>query len=280
MRTQAKVRVPEFDWENGEPPSRPADLTYSYGFVASSIMIAAFEPFIVRVTKRIVQEASLPEGLRRDAENLIGQEDAHGAEHRMLNRFLESTGIGGTADESKRIVGEFSSYFREKSLRYCSAYCAAFELLGLVFCDFYFHDAEMQRFHLSDGDPAGRVWHWHFAEEYEHRAVAHDLYDHCFPSKAGYLFRIRVTGRVLADMFRWSARLVAAMKAFDVAELPSDVAAAHMRQHKRYEARWGRFFMTRVARVLAPGYRPGSISWPDVEQYLDSLPKSWSLDYQ
>lgn len=278
MKLSPIVRKPDFDWSAGLSGPRLDCNIFSYGFVASSLIIVAFESFIVRVTKRLLEEDAIRDPkVRLDAERLVGQELAHAKQHRSLNQELKALGYGGFDEEYKKIADTFSEYFRDESLRFCTAYCAAFELSGLLFCDFYFHHPYFANKTSPGNELLTDVWYWHFAEEYEHRSVAFDVYKDVYgaPATSSYFYRLNVMRKVLVQFSGWSKGLAKAMAAHDRATLSAAEADSFDMQYKRGSAHWKKFSMKKVWPLFSPTYKPENVVWPEIDRYLADHAAAW-----
>lgn len=163
-------------------------------FDTLSVFFPDGERFFVDAVK--AHKDRLPEGrLRSDVVRFCGQEGVHAREHVRYNEMLDAQGYPGTRLQKRveRIL-DFVRRTAPPSLQ-LSATCAL-EHFTAVMATFLLEDPRL----LEEAHPEMRaLWRWHAAEEYEHRAVAFDVY-----AEVGGTYSERVYAMVLAAAIFWT----------------------------------------------------------------------------
>lgn len=151
---------------------------------ALSFSFPAGEQFFIESVRAAA--AALPDtpehaSLKQMARDFIGQEATHRHLHSMYNAELERQGLvnhWGPRIERRLQVGR-AKYMVHSSRPYMHelAITAAFEHLTSVFGDQTLKNVDGPGDWLLHAQAHMRtLWHWHAAEECEHKAVAFDLY--------------------------------------------------------------------------------------------------------
>ncbi len=150
------------------------DVVPSHLLAAMSAIFPPGEEYFVRAVRRMRDRVTDPE-LQQTCDAFIGQEDEHGAQHRLLNEAL--VGHGYPVERIERFVDWFARWAdRRLSDEANLAITAALE----------HHTAVVAETLLDIDDARDRFAHdgvlhlfcWHALEESEHKAVAFDVYRH------------------------------------------------------------------------------------------------------
>src|SRR5690606_8595778 len=156
-------------------------------FTAGSSGAPAVEPYLNRVladSKRLLPEKY--KHLAPEIDLFIKQETTHYQIHRKYNEQIYKTYPFLRAMEKAK-AADYQRFLATKSHRFNLGYSAAFETLALSMALFLFDKADDL---LEDADPRTvALWKWHLGEEYEHRAVCHDVYNAIY---GDYFYRFYV----------------------------------------------------------------------------------------
>lgn len=252
MASDLVVRWPVFKFEEADIiwPENP-EVSVEYNAMSTSAPIV--EPWLNRVMVKCRKEISddRPD-LKKDIDDFVRQESNHYRMHQGFNKFLDEAGY----TIPKHFDDEFEESLREllktKSLPFLSAYCAGFENYTLFSSQFLFEDAKDL---FKEGDNGiGDLWLWHFAEEYEHRKVCHDV----FANISGNYFT-RVYGLIFSFVQlskHVNRRIKHFMEQYRATLTPEEREISEKR-YKAYQKRYMRFFLPRMAKILIPFYDPG-----------------------
>lgn len=133
--------------------------------------------------------------LRRDVRMFCGQEGVHGREHDRYNEMLAEQGYPVEVMERrvKRLLEVTSKIL---SVRQQLGVTCALEHFTALLARGVLGDERL----LEGADPRmSALWRWHSVEEYEHRAVAYDVY-----RAAGGTYFERCWTMVLASLIFWA----------------------------------------------------------------------------
>lgn len=167
-----EVRRPAFDfpadlpkwWWGGNPVKTLLGAALSAGFPPG-------ERLFIDSVRHYQSQIKDPE-LLKAIRGFIGQEAHHSKEHKELNGFLQSRGIGLDRLESE--IEGFMTMLRKMSPERQLAHTVAVEHFTAMMAEsvlLKYEDA------LKDMDPRmAKIWAWHAVEESEHKAVAFDVY--------------------------------------------------------------------------------------------------------
>ncbi|MGH8629303.1 MAG: metal-dependent hydrolase [Burkholderiales bacterium] len=110
--------------------------------------------------------------LRAKVAAFIGQESAHGREHRRFNELLKSHGY--PVDRMEALVENLLAHVRRRyGERTQLAVTCALEHFTTILCTEVLRSPE---FHTPMQGEHFRLWCWHCLEELEHKTVAFDVY--------------------------------------------------------------------------------------------------------
>lgn len=222
-----------------------------------SVVIPYVEYYLNSVMNRVRADCCVQQPALREAiGTFVSQEINHAKYHVRYNQrmFDEIPALKPLVD---RVVAELKTQRETRSLAFNTAYCAGFESIATYDaryiheeCDEYFEGA----------DPRGaNLLLWHVAEEFEHRAVCHDV----FQAVSGNYFT-RIHGLLFAFWHIGGAFMRA-----------EDIVLAHYRRELSPQARraselrskalfWRqlRYVAPRMLRIFLPGYNPATLPVP------------------
>ena len=252
MASDLVVRWPVFKFEEADLIwDEHPEVSVEYNAMSTSAPVV--EPWLNRVMIKCRKAVSddRPD-LKKDIDDFVRQESNHYRMHQGFNKFLDEAGY----TIPQHFDDEFEEGLREllktKSLPFLSAYCAGFENYTLFSSQFLFEDA---RDMFKEGDNGvGDLWLWHFAEEYEHRKVCHDV----FANISGNYF-IRVYGLIYSfvHLSKHVNRRIKHFLEIYRSTMTPEQREASIQRHKAYQKRYLRFFLPRMAKILIPFYDPG-----------------------
>lgn len=265
MASDLVVRWPLFKFEQADIiwPDNP-EVSVEYNAMSTSAPIV--EPWLNRVMVKCRKEVSEDRpDLKKDIDEFVRQESNHYRMHQGFNKFLEEAGYTIPKEFDEEFEAGLRELLKTKSTAFLSAYCAGFENYTLFSSQFLFEDA---RDMFKEGDNGiGDLWLWHFAEEYEHRKVCHDV----FANISGNYF-IRVYGLLysFAHLSKHVNRRIRHFLEIYRQNMTSEQRAESIKRHKAYQKRYLRFFLPRMAKILIPFYDPGNARpSPGLEEALE-----------
>ena len=237
---------------------------------AMSYSAPVVEPWLNKVMmrcRRLIRD-DRPD-LKTDIDNFVRQESNHYRMHEAFNAHVAQAGYVMPPGLEERQKANFRDLLQNKSLPFLAAYCAGFENTTLFSSQFLYEEA---RDLFKPGDNGiGDLWLWHFAEEYEHRSVCHDVFAHI----SGNYF-IRVYG-VLYSFWHLNICVkerVEALHAIYRAGMTEQDRAASTKRYKAYQRRFLKFFLPRILKILVPFYDPRKARpSPGLMEALDTYEK-------
>jgi predicted metal-dependent hydrolase len=182
-----QVRVPDIDFSNVAPIWAPANPGFGHRYDAASILLPYLEPYLIRVMRdaqqRLRERGIDTSKIDKDIELFNKQEGQHYQLHMRYNEYLKSHYPGLDVYELE-IKADFERIYSEESLEFNMGYSVGFETIGPISTGLWFTLAKEAR---AGSDPnVDTLWGWHLAEEFEHRHVAHEVYQ---ALGGGWLFR-------------------------------------------------------------------------------------------
>ncbi len=248
-----KVRAPKINLRAPTVHWCP-NLEFGHIINAGSTSLPAVETYLNRVMAMARNRLDADDKVLRDAITLfIAQESAHYRQHRVFNRKLDEAGYDGMRLLEEQLKFDYVEFLRKRSLRFNAAYCEGFESLGIIYAAFFFEGSDE---YLKNADPAvTELWKWHFAEEFEHRSVCHDVYRTLF---GGYFYRIYGLCYALIHLGRYGAAVSRHLLETDragMSEADRRVSIVSERKVRRCQAR---FMLLHVLRIFSPFYDPAN----------------------
>lgn len=258
------VRVP--DIQPGEGPlvwSRVPEFALAYN--GYSAVIPYVEYYLNGVMNQVRSEHCAQQPALRDMiGTFVKQEITHAQYHVRYNERLFAL-VPELKPLVDGVVADLKRQRETRSLAFNAAYCAGFESIATFDaryiheeCDAYFEGAH----------PGGaNLLLWHVAEEFEHRAVCHDV----FTAVSGNYFT-RIHGLLYAfwhigGAFVRAEEIVLKHHTRDMTDAQKKVSA---RQSKALFWRQIRYVAPRMLRILSPGYSPAKLRVPErIQSALD-----------
>lgn len=166
------VRDPELKWPGGYRRLWFRGSTFlTNSMNALSIVIPEGELFFIESVRHYLAEIRDPV-LHAQAVAFVGQEAAHGREHRRFNELAESEGypVRPIAERLRRGLRRRSA---SKPPSASLAMTCALEHFTTILCAEFLRNPTCHE--AASGEHA-RLWCWHALEELEHKSVAFDVY--------------------------------------------------------------------------------------------------------
>lgn len=249
-----RARLPEIDFGRSDGLWLEGWPEFAHRMNGASLLLPYLEPYLIRVMKRARPrlETTAPH-LLDDVDVFNRQEANHYKVHARYNAVLREQ-YPGLEPFEEEIRTDFQRFLAEESLEWNLAYCEGFESVGLITSEFFLQEIDDA---LQDADPAVReLWAWHLAEEFEHRAVAHDVLAAVDP---GWLRRLRGFRDFGRHLYGFTARVCDHLTRIDRdrGRIRDDDPGVRTTS-KRLARRESRFYARRVARLLPPWYSPSA----------------------
>ena len=191
-----QVRKVELDFSNAKIHWNPKQPEYAQLLNGLSSGFPLLEPFLIKVIRQAKKE--VPESMHRDIDLFIGQEGRHYKQHAKFNKLLYEAGY-----ELKPVMDKLGKGYEKslakRSLKFNLAYCDGFETFGPMLSYFFFEHAP----ELMEGwdEPTVYLWLWHLSEEFEHRAVAFELYKAIYGDTPSYFYRCFMMWYAMIQLF-------------------------------------------------------------------------------
>jgi predicted metal-dependent hydrolase len=267
------VRYPKFDYSDFKF-YWSHNMAFSQDRNASAIIPSPVEPWLIKLLREAMPK--LPDKfawLKDDAETFIAQESQHFRQHRTFNKLIINSGFPKLAEFEASLAAELEEFTRTKSLKWRLAYSDGFESLGAVSGKIWFE--------LSDEMVAGldnaaiRLWKWHMAEEFEHRAVCFQFYKALYCQGLlnrifnGYFYRVWMFVFTLWHLRGFASRAVSYMREVEMARLSSAEKLQLEKDTKAFKRFNRRAFLKPLLANFLPWYDPSSK--PDPKGLYDYL---------
>jgi predicted metal-dependent hydrolase len=230
------------------------DPEQSYARIGLSLLLPYLEPYLIR-TMRAARPQVNDARLLADLDAFNGQEGQHYRQHRAFNASIRRAGFAGLEGLEREVEADYQRFTRDKSLAWNLAFAEGFEALTTASARFSFERG------LDGMLPAARdLFTWYLVEEFEHRAVAFEVYDHVCGS---YPYRLRVGAYAQWHTIRFAARVARHLgrenrQAFD----RCGGWPAFARRQGRTVLDLLRSMLPKLLRTYAPSYTPREIELP------------------
>lgn len=151
-------------------------------FDVYSLLVPDNEAFFIRTLKPYA-DSSKAEHEKEELLNFLRQESMHGVAHRVHWRKIQESGVA--IDQFLKPVNWVLYSILERAQPKCLriSVVAAIEHINACLA----HSALEQNLLKGSPESLRKMFYWHFAEEVEHKAVAHKVLRNLYP---GYLHRI------------------------------------------------------------------------------------------
>ena len=185
------VRRPDFDFSDSVPHWGDNVEAVTI-FNAGAIIPSPIERYLIRVMRLAKQELDpvADADLIEEIDLFNKQEGQH---HKLHNGLMEmlTTRYPRLRDFESAFAADLEDFMANRSLAWNLAYCEGFESTGCALAE-AFVDGGIAAICGDHGSTPMRLWTWHMAEEFEHRAVVHDVLRRLYgPEEA---FRLRTEG--------------------------------------------------------------------------------------
>lgn len=246
-----KARKPNFDFDRALP-HWSWHREFAQAFNAASTTLPHLEPYLNRVIRRAREEIGKGRNELTAAIDLfIRQEANHYQQHQRYNDVLYRAGYSRLREFEARLRADYEHFLEHKSLRFNVAYAEGFESLGIIYAAFFFEHIDDL---LAGADHSVmRLWQWHLAEEFEHRAVCYDVYHALY---GGYWPRLYGLLYAFWHLGAYGNRVTAYLLAADRERLGARERFISRLRAARYQWRLVRFALPRVLRAMSPAYDP------------------------
>jgi predicted metal-dependent hydrolase len=175
--------------------------------VAFSLTMPYLEPYLIRTYRALLEDITDGE-LAEDVRRFCAQEAQHFQNHRRINEIIKAQLGPEVAAKLTAIEDELEADYRRfnatKSRRFNLGYAEGFEAMTCAMVVTSFEDAATGRRPPRNFGPWQQLWAWHGAEEFEHRTVAFNVYEHF---NGGWLRRSLVSVRAQRHFYRCVGRL-------------------------------------------------------------------------
>lgn len=192
-RSGLRARRVRFDWPEHFDPiwTRQPELALSANAV--SLLMPYVEPYVVDAVAGVTDE--LDDELAEQARVFVRQERQHHGQHRRFNDLVVGA-FPGLRRIERLMAWVFGWLRRHASDRFALAFAAGFETVAFTAARW---TATRQRNLFAGADPqSAGLFLWHLAEEVEHKAVAHDVYEATGGGRLRRLWAMTVSMLVLA----------------------------------------------------------------------------------
>jgi uncharacterized protein len=226
----------------------------SYVNIALSLTLPYVEPYLIK-TMRAAKPLVKDPKLAADLDKFCGQEGQHYKQHEAFNAIFRGRGFEEVVKLEQQLEADYERFSKEKPLRFNLAYAEGFEAMTTVMaCVFLEIDT-------SGWLPGPKdLFQWHLAEEFEHRTVAFDVYNHVNP---GYFYRLAVGGYAQRHLVKFMLRVRDLLCKLDTASLEKYGGAEGRKARlKKLDDRFRKVIMPRVSRSWAPWYSPHKLPVP------------------
>jgi len=257
-----------YDFEDA-PIYWARNLEFAHIMNAFSPLAPYLEPYLNKVMARV--RDTLPETeaqLRTDLNNFIAQESNHYRLHARYNKRLHVLYPELMAAEAV-YWAEYKDFLANKSLVFNAAYCAGFETMATAQAKFYFVKCDDL---FKDADPrVATLFKWHFAEEFEHRCVAHDAFK---AISGNYFWRIYGLFKAFFHLNGHAKVMQKIIFAHERKNMTPDERKQSIKRERAYNLRMAVYNLPRLAKVFVPFYNPATQTAPQVlHDYLKHYEK-------
>jgi len=263
-----KVRRPPLNFSN-VPIFWSPNREFAQRWNAGSFVPAYVEPFLVKVLNEARPLLPTSGPLKEDVDVFIKQEMEHCKHHIRFNRRFWEFGYEGLKPIEKAYAADYDDWMKSRSLRFRLAYCEGFEAMSAISVSAIFEEADE---FLEGADPqVVDLWKWHLAEEYEHRAVMHDVFHTLYGRNplTCYLWRIYGLFVAIRHIGGFADRAAAVLQEKDREGMSPEELARSREREARAKQALSRPALSHLMAILSPFYKPSRRPPPrGVEAYL------------
>ena len=248
------VRTMKFDVPTAEefhPLCVAGNSALSYTHLGTGLYVALVEPFIVKSLRR-VKDRIRDEALLEDVDRFVRQETQHYQRHIDFNKVVLGHGYPGLQQRVEALQRDFDGYLENETDRFRIGYVEGIEAwttqfaIGSLSTGLYDHPKTTR--------PIGELFKWHMVEEFEHRNVAFDVYEHLYRDR---VHRARMCWFAQHHMSRFVAECMDLMSSADV---PRHGERCRVTLRQKTLLAFGRLRIR--ARAMLPGYTPHAYAVP------------------
>lgn len=267
-----KVRKPGYDYSASLPHWSRSDPEFAQWHNVGSLSLPYLEGYLNAVMRRAQAQLGPEHPLNRDIALFCKQETRHYLEHGDYNQALHNAGYASVPEIERKFKDHFDHLLNHKSLKFNCAYSLGFETIGPIIAQWWFDRPEEIP---PDADPVVvSLWKWHFAEEFEHRTVAYDVY---YALYGGYFTRLKGLFSFIRDARKLNGAFVKDLLAEDYKKMSAEQIARSRRRLADYKKRDARFTLPRILRALSPFYTPRGLKEPrGVTEFLQDVSEASS----
>jgi len=268
-----KLRRPKFDFKTFTP-HWARNREFAQALNAGSPIPTCIEPYLNQVMRRAADTLGPAYSrLRQDITLFIGQETAHYQMHARYDEAMATNGYPRVREFAAQMKATYQRFLTAKSLKFNLAYCAGFETFSQAYA-YYFYEAIDDLFAGADDTTAAKVWHWHLAEEFEHRSVCHEAAKalHC-----GYAARLYGLVYAFFHLSVQTKRILHYLLEVDRARMSAQEIADSRRSERRYQRRASLYLLPRILRMALPFYDPRRQRTPrGLDAYLQRIEQEFA----
>jgi uncharacterized protein len=266
-----QVRYPKFDFSHTSPHWNE-NKELSQWINAGNIIPAYIEPFLIKVMRKARAELDpvADAELIADIDTFNKQEAQHMKVHAAMMTVVRENGYAGMKSIEEAYQADYNRFLAEKPLEWLLAYCEGFEAFGSTSAESWI-DGKMEG-DIPGADPqVVEMFRWHLAEEFEHRTVAHRVFQR-LGSRGGpvraYLRRLRGVYDAATHMLSYSNKLAAYLIATDQEGMSEQELAESNARYKAAKKVQAAPSKVNFLRILSPWYDPAKTAPP---QHLDAV---------
>jgi predicted metal-dependent hydrolase len=263
-----KVRKPPLDFSQ-VPVFWSHNREFAQRWNAGSLVPAYIEPFLVKVLHEAKPLLTETGPLKDDVDIFIKQEMEHCKNHIKFNRRFAQFGYDELKPVEAAYAADYDRWMKTKSLRFRLAYCEGFEAMSAISVSAIFEEAD--EFLEGADQQVVDLWKWHLAEEYEHRAVMHDVFHVLYGRNpiSCYFWRIYGFFYAVRHIGTFANNAADVLLAKDRQGLSPEALALSIANEKRAKAALARPALHHLLQILSPFYKPAKRKPPrGVEAYL------------
>jgi predicted metal-dependent hydrolase len=256
------VRRPDFDFTASDPHWGD-NLGAVTVINAASIIPTPIERYLIKVMRQARQQLDpvTDAELVETVELFNKQEGQHLKLHNALLTML-STRYPRLREFEAAYAADLEGFLATEPLEWNLAYCEGFESTGCATAS-VFVDGVIAEICGDRGSAPMRLWEWHLAEEFEHRAVVHDVIDRLYGEDRGHELRVRGATFNRDHIARHTLAVTAYLMEVDHAGLGPDERAAAEQAVVEGGVAIGGAAGERMRWVFDPHYDPAGVAPPN-----------------
>jgi predicted metal-dependent hydrolase len=185
------VRRPAFDFSTSDPHwgNNVEAVTM---FNAGAIIPTPIEKYLIRVMRTAKHQLDpIADAELIETVDLFNKQE--GQHHKLHHALMEMLCVRypRLREYEGAFFADLERFLETESLAWNLAYCEGFESTGSALAEAWI-DGGIKEICGDHGSEPMRLWMWHMAEEFEHRAIVHDVLQRLYgPEEA---FRLRTEG--------------------------------------------------------------------------------------